>query len=74
MPGPCTSPDPTIDGDAGFEALLVRIRGSIDDAVRDVLTAEPDRMVMGMSAETFWGGTEGNAAFERRITSAPACP
>ncbi|QCX28538.1 maleate cis-trans isomerase family protein [Nocardioides jishulii] len=67
-------PDPTIDGDAGFEALLTQIRASMDDAVRDVLTAEPERMVMGMSAETFWGGVEGNAAFERRITERTGLP
>jgi maleate isomerase len=66
--------DPTMAGDAGFEALLVQIRASIDDAVRDVLTAEPDRMVMGMSAETFWGGVEGNAAFERRMRDRTGLP
>ncbi|MET7400005.1 arylmalonate decarboxylase [Dactylosporangium sp. NPDC005572] len=60
-------PDPTMADDAGFEALLVQIRAAVDTAVRDVLTAEPDRLVMGMSAETFWGGVEGNAAFERRL-------
>jgi len=32
-----------------------------------VLTAEPDRMVMGMSAETFWGGVEGNRQFVKQI-------
>lgn len=67
-------PDPTMDGDAGFEALLVQIRASIDTAVRDVLTAEPERMVMGMSAETFWGGTTGNAAFEERIAARTGLP
>ena len=67
-------PDPTMAGDAGFEALLVQIRASIDTAVRDVLTAEPDRMVMGMSAETFWGGIEGNAAFEQRMRSRTGLP
>ncbi|TIC85006.1 arylmalonate decarboxylase [Nocardioides sp. GY 10113] len=66
--------DPTMDGDAGFEALLVQIRASIDTAVRDVMTAEPDRLVMGMSAETFWGGVDGNAAFERRLHEATGLP
>ena len=60
-------PNPVMADDEGFEALLGQIRASIDTAVRDVLTAEPDRMVMGMSAETFWGGIEGNAAFEQRL-------
>ncbi|MGW0364661.1 maleate cis-trans isomerase family protein [Streptomyces sp. NPDC002990] len=67
-------PDPAMDSDRHFEALLVQIRASIDTAVRDVLTAEPDRMVMGMSAETFWGGAAGNAAFERRLRDRTGLP
>jgi len=67
-------PDPTMAGDAGFEALLVQIRASLDTAVRDALTAEPDRMVMGMSAETFWGGVEGNASFEERMRARTGLP
>ncbi|MET7425504.1 arylmalonate decarboxylase [Dactylosporangium sp. NPDC005555] len=67
-------PDPAMADDAGFTALLGQIRASIDTAVRDVLTAEPDRLVMGMSAETFWGGVEGNAAFERRLHALTGLP
>ncbi|OPC79635.1 arylmalonate decarboxylase [Embleya scabrispora] len=66
--------DPAIADDRDFEALLVQIRASIDTAVRDVLTAEPDRLVMGMSAETFWGGVAGNAAFERRLRERTGLP
>ncbi|BEL05218.1 igiC [Actinoplanes sichuanensis] len=67
-------PNPVMADDDGFEALLGQIRASIDIAVRDVLTAEPDRLVMGMSAETFWGGVEGNAAFERRLRERTGLP
>lgn len=67
-------PNPVMADDGDFEALLLQIRGSIDTAVRDVLTAEPDRMVMGMSAETFWGGVEGNAAFEQRLRERTGLP
>ncbi len=67
-------PNPVMNDDEGFEALLGQIRASIDTAVRDVLTAEPDRMVMGMSAETFWGGIEGNAAFEQRLRDRTGLP
>lgn len=67
-------PNPVMGDESEFEALLVQIRASIDTAVRDVLTAEPERMVMGMSAETFWGGVEGNAAFEQRIAAATGLP
>jgi len=67
-------PHPVMGDDEGFQALLGQIRASIDTAVRDVLTAEPDRMVMGMSAETFWGGVEGNAAFEQRLRDRTGLP
>lgn len=67
-------PNPVMADDSGFEALLVQIRAGIDTAVRDVLTAEPERMMMGMSAETFWGGVEGNAAFEQRIAERTGLP
>lgn len=58
---------PAMGSNDDFMALIGQIRESIRIAVRDVLTCEPDRMVMGMSAETFWGGVEGNRAFVERI-------
>ena len=58
---------PTLDSDESFLALIGEIRASISVAVRDVLTCKPDYMVMGMSAETFWDGVEGNRRFEARI-------
>ncbi|UGT44163.1 arylmalonate decarboxylase [Nocardia yamanashiensis] len=67
-------PDPRMGDDEDFQGLLGQIRASIDTAVRDVLTAEPDRMVMGMSAETFWGGVAGNAAFEARLGARTGLP
>ncbi|MEU0876347.1 maleate cis-trans isomerase family protein [Nocardia brasiliensis] len=67
-------PDPAMGNDDDFRALLGQIRDSIDTAVRDVLTAEPDRLVMGMSAETFWGGVAGNAAFEQRLRDRTGLP
>ncbi len=62
---------PDLADDEPFEDLLVQIRESIDVAVarRDHRRAE--RLLMGMSAETFWGGVEGNAAFEERIWLGP---
>lgn len=67
-------PNPVMRGDEDFQALLGQIRASIDTAVRDALTAEPDRLVMGMSAETFWGGVAGNAAFEQRLRERSGLP
>ena len=59
--------NPALDSDRAFEELLDQIRESINTAVRDVVTAKVSSMLMGMSAETFWGGVAGNAAFEARI-------
>ena len=56
-----------LGSDADFEAVLGEIRQSMDAAIRDLLTAEPDYLVMGMSAETFWNGVEGNARFIERL-------
>lgn len=59
--------NPGLADDGEFEALLLQIRATIDDAVDRVLTCKPDYLLMGMSAETFWGGVEGNVAFEARM-------
>ena len=57
-------PNPDLADDASFVAFLESLRTEIGRAVRDVSTAKPDYIVMGMSAETFWGGTNGAAEFE----------
>lgn len=59
--------NPNLGSDEDFEALLGEIRQSIVTAIRDVVTAKPTHMLMGMSAETFWGGVEGNRSFEARV-------
>jgi maleate isomerase len=57
-------PNPDLDDDDSFVSFLENLRTEIGRAVRDVVTAKPDYLVMGMSAETFWGGTDGASAFE----------
>lgn len=56
-----------LDSDEDMENFLADLRGEIGAAVESVLTCRPDSLIMGMSAETFWGGVEGNAEFERWI-------
>ena len=74
--------NPALDSDAAFAELLDRVDRAFETAARDVLTAEPDYLVMGMSAPTFQGGLEGNRAFLERAralcgigvtTAAEAC-
>lgn len=56
-----------LSSDKAFLAFVEGIRETIPDAVRDVLTAEVDYIMMGMSAETFWGGLTGNEEFETKL-------
>ena len=58
--------NPVLDSDDAFTALLTQVDRAFEIAVRDVMTCEPDYLVMGMSAPTFWGGLAGNAAFLER--------
>jgi maleate isomerase len=62
--------DQDMSGDAGMELLLEQIRAELGAACERVLTCEPDYMVMGMSAKTFWGGVQGNRDFVRQIHDA----
>src|SRR3954469_3818920 len=60
--------DEDLGSDEGFEEFLVRLRRQLATAIRDVMTAKPDYLVMGMSAETFWGGADGNEKFEAWVS------
>jgi maleate isomerase len=59
--------DADLSSNTSFESLLDQVRREIDAATARVLTCEPDAMVMGMSAETFWGGIDGNRQFTEHM-------
>src|SRR5690349_14045320 len=63
-----------IDGDEAFQKLLDDIDRGIETGIRDVLTSQPHYMIMGMSGETFMGGKEGNAAFEKKTSGLAGGP
>ena len=50
-----------------FLAGTTKIAAGVIDAVRSVMTCEPDYLVMGMSAVTFYGGVAGADEFQRKI-------
>ena len=58
---------PDLSSDNMFLAFIEAIRHTIPHAMRDAMTCEPSQIMMGMSAETFWGGLEGNAEFTARL-------
>lgn len=60
-------PDDPITDDDSFNHLMGNIRASMDEAARVVMTCQPDRLVLGMSSETFWDGVEGNRRLMARM-------
>ena len=56
-----------LSDDAGFLRFVEAIQDTIPLSMRDLVTAEITYAMMGMSAETFWGGRAGNEAFQARI-------
>ncbi|MGZ5920999.1 MAG: maleate cis-trans isomerase family protein [Rhizomicrobium sp.] len=61
-------PDTVVTDDASFMVMLNNIRANTLDAIDVVLSMEPDCVIMGMSAETFWDGADGAEALQARIT------
>jgi maleate isomerase len=55
-----------LDDTSAMAATQV-IAGNVLDAVRSIMTCEPDYLVMGMSAITFFGGAKGADEFQRTI-------
>ena len=53
--------------DSVFERFLELMREELPGAVDRVLSAGITHLMLGMSAETFWGGLAGNATFEQGI-------
>lgn len=49
-------PDDPVRSDADFDELIRRIDAGLDGAVERVMTAKPDQLILGISAESIWGG------------------
>lgn len=58
---------PALDSAEAFGLFREGLNAALPSALEIVMTCEPEYVVMGMSAETFWGGVAGNAAFEDNV-------
>jgi maleate isomerase len=61
------TPNARAISDETFMAATVTISKGVIDAVRSIMTCEPDYLVMGMSAITFYGGAKGADEFQRLV-------
>jgi maleate isomerase len=60
-------PDSKVTDDASFMKMMDDIRGALFPALEAVLTCDPDYVVLGMSAETFWDGVEGSLQLQEKL-------
>ena len=60
-------PNVKVTDDKSFMVMMDHIRGALFPALEAVLTCEPDYVVLGMSAETFWDGLEGSKQLQRKL-------
>ncbi len=60
-------PDSRVSDDASFMRMMDDIRGALFPALEAVLTCDPDYVILGMSAETFWDGLEGSSQLQEKL-------
>jgi maleate isomerase len=66
-------PDVRVTDDRSFMRMMEAIRGALFPALEAALTCDPDYVVLGMSAETFWDGLEGSTKLKRRLARTARC-
>jgi maleate isomerase len=59
--------DRLIKNDENVLTLIDDIRGGLMEAIDIAMTASPDHLVLGISAETFWEGYEGSKRLEAAL-------
>jgi len=67
-------PNLPLQSDADFSELIRRIRLAQREAVESVLSCQPDRIVLGISAETFWDGAAASGDLKRELEDLAGCP
>jgi maleate isomerase len=60
-------PNDPVRNDDDFNVLIGNIRKEMMNTIDQVMTCEPDYLVMGMSSETFWDGLEGSQRLRERV-------
>lgn len=60
-------PNIPLQGNADFERLIALIAAAQNDAVDSAMSCEPDRLVLGISAETFWDGLQASRKLKAEL-------
>ena len=63
-------PDEPVKDDDGFNELIRRIDVAMEEAIDRVMTCRPDHLILGISAESIWGGGRDAAdRIEERVSA-----
>ena len=67
-------PNIPLNDDADFQRLITVIAAAQDEAVDSVMSCEPDRLVLGISAETFWDGLKASRELKKQLAERTGLP
>jgi maleate isomerase len=67
-------PNMALRNDADFSRLIELIVAAQDRAVDSVMSCEPDHLVLGISAETFWDGLKASQDLKARLEARTKLP
>ena len=67
-------PNIALNDDADFQRLITLIADAQDEAVDAVMSCEPDRLVLGISAETFWDGLKASRDLKKHLEERTKLP
>lgn len=67
-------PNIPLNDDADFQRLITLIAAAQDEAVDSVMSCEPDRLVLGISAETFWDGLKASRELKKQLHERTGLP
>jgi len=67
-------PNMALNSDEDFATMIGLIEAAQIDAVDSAMSCEPDRLVLGISAETFWGGLETSLKLRKQLEDHTGLP
>ena len=67
-------PNLPLHTDEDFQRLIELIAAAQDEAVDSVMSCEPDRLVLGISAETFWDGLKASRDLKKHLEDRTGLP
>ncbi len=67
-------PNIALNSNDDFNRLIELIAAAQDEAVESVMSCEPDRLVLGISAETFWNGLQASRDLKKQLESLTGLP